>query len=87
MIKPVYMVSNESKESIYKKHRENEDIFKRLCNVEGDETIPLIDKCLDNLPNSIKIVDLGCGSGKHVNRYLQKGYDVVGLDFVFEGLL
>jgi len=39
-----------------------------------------IDKFLEELPKSLKILDLGCGEGYLVERYQKLGYNIIGLD-------
>lgn len=42
-----------------------------------------VDFCLDifDLELGARILDLGCGPGRHVVEFARRGYDVIGLDF------
>ena len=46
-----------------------------------ERVLSYLDKVLDGLPAGAKVLDLGCGTGSPVAKYLvQRGYRVVGVD-------
>ena len=46
-----------------------------------DRVLGYVDKILDGLPSGAKVLDLGCGTGNPVAKYMaQKGYIVTGVD-------
>ncbi|MDD2753523.1 MAG: class I SAM-dependent methyltransferase [Candidatus Portnoybacteria bacterium] len=44
----------------------------------------LVEKTLTSLDKSRKIIDLGCGEGVLVEKFKERGYDIVGLDLNYE---
>jgi len=45
------------------------------------EVLAYIDRLLDGVPSGAKVLDLGCGTGIPIARYIvQRGYRVVGVD-------
>lgn len=46
-----------------------------------DRVLGYVDKVLDGLPPGAKVLDLGCGTGNPIARYIaQRGYRVIGVD-------
>ena len=46
-----------------------------------NKVLGYVDKILENLPSGTKVLDLGCGTGNPIARYIvQQGYRVVGVD-------
>ena len=46
-----------------------------------DRVLGYVDKILDGLPAGAKVLDLGCGTGHPIAKYMvQRGYHVVGVD-------
>lgn len=46
-----------------------------------NRVLSYVDKILENLPPKAKVLDLGCGTGKPIARYIiQRGFRVVGVD-------
>lgn len=43
--------------------------------------VPYIDKFLDKLPAKAKILDVGSGPGQFAKHMIEKGFEVVGIDF------
>lgn len=47
---------------------------------------PYIDEFVDRTPEGGKVLDLGCGHGKHVDYFIQHGLEAEGADLA-EGML
>ncbi len=47
---------------------------------------PHIDEFVDRVPEGGKVLDLGCGHGKHVDYFIQEGLEAEGVDLA-EGML
>ena len=47
------------------------------------EKVNFINKYFSNVSKKDQIVDLGCGEGVIVQKYREKGYDIIGLDYNF----
>ena len=46
-----------------------------------NRVLSYVDKILENLPPKAEVLDLGCGTGKPIAKYmLRKGFQVVGID-------
>ena len=46
-----------------------------------ERVLAYIDRLLDGVPSGAKVLDLGCGTGNPITRYIvQRGYRVVGVD-------
>jgi cyclopropane fatty-acyl-phospholipid synthase-like methyltransferase len=46
-----------------------------------DRVLGYVDKVLNGLPPGAKILDLGCGTGNPITKYIvQRGYQVIGVD-------
>src|SRR5919199_2827628 len=46
-----------------------------------DRVLGYVDKVLDDLPPGAKVLDLGCGTGNPIAKYMvQRGYSVIGVD-------
>ena len=46
-----------------------------------DRVLEYVDKILDSLVSGTKVLDLGCGTGNPIARYIaQRGYRVIGVD-------
>ena len=46
-----------------------------------ERVLGYVDKILDRLPSGAKVLDLGCGTGSPVAKYIvQRGYGVTGVD-------
>lgn len=46
-----------------------------------ERVLGYVDRILDGLPSGAKVLDLGCGTGNPIARYIvQRGYDVIGVD-------
>jgi cyclopropane fatty-acyl-phospholipid synthase-like methyltransferase len=46
-----------------------------------DQTLSYVDRILEGLPAKAKILDLGCGTGRPVAKYMvERGFQVVGVD-------
>jgi SAM-dependent methyltransferase len=46
-----------------------------------DRVLGYMDKVLEGLPTGAKVLDLGCGTGNPIARYIaQRGYKVIGID-------
>jgi ubiquinone/menaquinone biosynthesis C-methylase UbiE len=63
-------------------------IANQYTNRYGDSSFIMrnIDKFSKLLPLKGKILDLGCGSGRAMKHFMDRGFDVVGIDFS-EGML
>lgn len=57
--------------------KEEEMMFELLAQYTKQKNLP---------PSQLKILDIGCGSGKISQELLKKGYQVVGLDFSEEAI-
>jgi SAM-dependent methyltransferase len=64
--------------SLYQRHADEWDKLRgRLCLLEKR----WLDQFVALLPQSASILDIGCGTGQPIARYLiEKGYDVTGID-------
>ncbi|MEA2070085.1 MAG: class I SAM-dependent methyltransferase [Asgard group archaeon] len=51
-----------------------------------DGKIMVLEKSLKISKKESKILDLGCGIGRHTHYFSQKGWDIVGFDLSYEGL-
>jgi len=65
--------------------RTYDEIAEEYCEItekEGDKKFQekMIDKTLDFLPSTPRIIDLGCGDGRDTQYLQKKGADVVGID-------
>lgn len=46
-----------------------------------DRVLGYVDKVLEDLPSGAKVLDLGCGTGNPIAKYIvQKGFRVIGVD-------
>lgn len=43
-----------------------------------------VDEAIDKIPKSAKILDVGAGEGALVERYLERGWDILGVDSAYE---
>jgi ubiquinone/menaquinone biosynthesis C-methylase UbiE len=74
------LISKERWDEIYKKGVERVE-----CTLEVDEQIPWIAELFEK-HHVKKILDLGCGAGRHTIYLSQKGFDVYGIDISGEGI-
>ena len=61
-------------------------IAKRYTGLRSEETedVHLLDEFVRRLPRGAKVLDVGCGSGVPVTRFLARSFDVTGVDFAQE---
>lgn len=62
-------------------NRNTKEFIENTRNVEMSETIQIF---LQHLPPNAHILDFGCGSGRDVKYFLEKGYQVDAIDAVGE---
>jgi len=73
----------DKKETVRKGYDSCVDRYYNDRNAEEDRLKPFVDK----LPEGGYVLDVGCGGGEPVTRYLaEKGYSVIGIDFSREML-
>lgn len=74
---------DEKKKIVKKGYDSCVDRYYKNRNAEEDRLKPFVDK----LPEGGYVLDVGCGGGEPVTRYLaEKGYNVIGVDFSREML-
>jgi len=55
-------------------------IYNHRDEVEAYNLVNLIQRTL-NFSTKVKVLDVGCGSGRHSLEFAKRGYDVTGIDF------
>lgn len=78
------MKGNIEKISVYHDYAFLYDIIFRSRNTEGE--ISYLDNVYDNLieKSSPSIIDMGCGTGEHIEMMTDYGYNCIGIDLSFE---
>lgn len=84
-MKKKFEYTSTNKREEWEKHRKTYDIDTNWASVKTDEPVRFIDKLIaDKAP--LRMLDIGCGFGRHAVRYRKMGISVVGMDFGLEGL-
>lgn len=69
----------------WENHRKTYDIESNWDSIHADEPVKFIDEVIKT-KGKHRLLDLGCGFGRHAVRYHKKGINVIGLDYGVEGL-
>lgn len=48
--------------------------------------VPALQQQLNGMPRNARLLDIGCGNGYNAGRFLEWGFDVVGIDISSEGV-
>jgi|GEM_PF-1069271 len=76
-----------SKTSRWDAYYANLDMAAYLKTLEYDEVTGFIDRHVDSLPRDARILDVGCGGGRHLVHLADKGFtNLVGLDLSIHGI-
>lgn len=84
-MKVIHDLSHTRVRDAYNVKWEGTDLESNLRRVEGDESVQEIEGYLGGRTD-LKILDVGCGMGRTVEYFSNKGYDVTGIDLASTGL-